>query len=119
MGTRHELDGQMRDDVPLLAEIVGKAADVRLSVAEDLQEPARRFQHVLVCREAAAGGQGGVHRAQRRVAGVILARQLSVPIDKPPIVVAASRMACAICSSVSPRSLAAATTPPKATMTEA
>ena len=45
--------------------------------------------------------------------------QLFVPIEMPPCVIAAIPIECAICSSECPRSLAAATTPPKATIWEA
>ena len=70
----HELDGEMRDDVPLATQVADEARRVDAVSCERGDEAALGFEHVGIRREAAAGRERRVDGRERGVARVVLAR---------------------------------------------
>ena len=121
VGAGHELDRQVLDDVPLAGRAGQALGDglVAGASAEDREKAAGRFEHVLIDGIPAAprpAASAALTAQSAAFAPMYSRAQLLVPIERPPIVIAVMPIACAICSSVSLRSLAAATAPPKATI---
>ncbi len=70
MPARHELDGHVRDDVPLAPQVVRHAGAVRAAI--DFKEALARFEDALFRHIPLLRRERGVHPQHRRQPGVIL-----------------------------------------------
>src|SRR4051812_47324423 len=110
MAARHELDSHVAENAPAFAQVVRHGGDVRL-IAIYVKKAELRLEYVFLGDKTQGCRLRGVDPEHRSEACVILACDAGFCSSmQPPIDVAASAIAWAVCSSLSSIRCAAVTT---------